>query len=266
MIDSSVNKLPVLQFQNLSAFPEVHHFTTTRNGGISKDIYSSFNLGLHSGENSAEVMQNRNILCNFYGIGLSQLILPKQTHSCNVKCINDTYLSLSEEEKKEYLGETDALITEIEGLMIAVKTADCVPVLLYDHKRKIIAAIHAGWRGTIQGITSHTIKKMISELNSDPKNIFAGIGPSISPSVYQVGKEVWEQFNTSFYEPDGEDRQKRFLNLWKANVTQLIENGIPEENIELAELCTFSNPTLFYSARRDGIKTGRMATGIMLRI
>jgi len=260
-----INNLQLFQFENLAESHDIFHFSTTRKGGVSSGRYSSFNLGFNSGDNPDEVKENRDILSDSLNISATKLIFPKQVHSANIKVLEEGFAQLPEEKRKEILKDTDALITNVKGLCVAIKTADCVPVLLYDRNKKIVAAIHAGWRGTAQSITSLTVKKMILEAGSDPSDILAGIGPSISPAVYEVGKEVWDQFNHDFCHENGTGHNKKLLNLWKANFIQLTQSGIPEKNIELAELCTYSNPSLFFSARRDGAKTGRMATGIMLK-
>ena len=265
MIAATINDLQVLQFSNLSGFPGLVHFTTTRTGGVSSGKYQSMNLGLHSGDSHSAIIENRQRLCSALNVAPDKFIFPNQTHSANIKHVRNDFISFDEEEKGRFLSETDALITELKGFCIAIKTADCVPVLLYDQKKKVIAAVHAGWRGTSLGITSLTVQKMI-ESGSDAADIVAGIGPSISPDIYEVGREVWEQFDRPrrFWKPSGSE-DKRLLDLWKANLTQLVESGIQFRQIESAQLCTFSNPTAFFSARRDGIKSGRMATGIMLR-
>lgn len=265
MIDIIKNCIPLLQFSNLSGFPDLFHFTTTREGGESSDNYRSLNLGYNSGDLPESVFRNKIILGNSLGINQNQLIFPKQTHSAQIKTITADYLELEEREKKTFLEETDAVITDLKGMCIGIKTADCVPVLLFDKKKKVIAAIHAGWRGTIQRIANKAVEIMISEFSSDPRDMVAGIGPSISPEVYEVGIEVWSQFDLQYYRSKGTDStDKRLLNLWKANYDQLIAVGIPSEQIELAGICTLSNPSKFFSARRDGGKTGRMATGIMI--
>jgi len=140
-----------------------------------------------------------------------------------------------------------------------------VPVLLFDPRRKVIAAIHAGWRGTAQNIVLVAIQKLVESFGSDPADLIAGIGPSISPDVYEVREDVHSQFDPEFYQDTNPVQpDKRVLNLWKANQHQLIDGGILSERIEIAQLCTWSDSGRFFSARRDGVKTGRMATGIML--
>jgi polyphenol oxidase len=265
MITIVKNEIPLLQFSNLTSLSGIFHFVTTRKGGVSIGPYGSLNLGFNSGDNPENVLKNRIILCKTLDIKSDHLIFPKQTHSAIVKIIDHHFLHAGEIERKAFLTETDAVITDLKGIYIAIKTADCQPILLFDQKRKVIAAVHAGWRGTVKCIALKAVKLMISEFNSDPADIIAGIGPSISPAVYEVGSEVWSQFDQQYLQPNGSlSGDKRLLDLWKANQDQLKEAGVPANQIELAGLCTYSNPESFFSARRDGVKTGRMATGIML--
>lgn len=265
MITLIKNGIPLLQFSNLSGFQGLFHFVTTREGGVSTGKYSSFNLGFNSDDNPEQVLRNRSILCEAINIKPDQIIFPKQTHSPTVKIIRREYLKSDELEKKAFLMETDAVITNTLGVCLGIKTADCVPILLYDSKNKVIAAVHAGWRGTLKGILTKTIKSMISEFNTAPTDIIAGIGPSISPGVYEVGQEVWSQFDPQYiHMNDNISGDKRLLDLWKANHDQLTRAGISANQVEIAEICTYSNPYTFFSARRDGPKTGRMASGIML--
>jgi YfiH family protein len=193
------------------------------------------------------------------------MVFPNQTHSGTVRIIANSFFGLDEDERKRFLAQTDAVITNIPEACLAVKTADCVPVLLFDSKRKVVAAVHAGWRGTAQNIVSKTIQCMTEEFGTEPSDLFAGIGPSISPEIYEVGVEVWKQFETTFYHPISGKDDKRLLDLWSANFHDLINAGVPAGQIEIARICTLADPVHFFSARRDGAKTGRMATGIMLR-
>ncbi len=266
MISVALNSLSVLQFSNLSQYPELMHFSSTRIGGMSTAKYSSLNLGLNSGDEHENVIINRRVVSAALGIREDRLIFPKQTHTTTVKVIRENFLSVTVENRRLYLLDTDAMITNLKGVCVAVKTADCVPILLYDPKRMVVAAIHAGWKGTLQNIVVKTIQKMADEFGSYPADIIAGIGPSISPEVYEVGPDVYMQFDEAYSAPTNPFRKdKRFLNLWKANQEQLIRAGVPSDQIELARICTLSDPERFYSARRDGVKTGRMGTGIMIK-
>ena len=267
MISNLKNDLTVLQFDNLSQFPAIGHFSTTRTGGCSTDRYASLNLGYNSGDRPKNVLSNRQILCSALEISFEHLIFPKQTHTGAVKVISDDFFDRDETEKKYFLNETDAVITNLKNVCVAVKTADCVPVLVYDPVKQVVAAIHAGWRGAAQNIVQNTINQMIASFGSDPSDLWAGIGPSISPQIYEVGEEVWSQFAPGFYQPTNPFKnEKRLLDLWKANHHQLTSSGVPENQIEVAQICTLSNSEMFFSARRDGAKTGRMAMGIWLTV
>jgi polyphenol oxidase len=266
MITIYKSELTILQFANLTGFSELTHFSTTRIGGCSEGNYFSLNLGFNSGDSPGNVKANRLILCKAFEISPDLLVLPDQTHSSTVKTITSDYFSAGTDERKRFLNETDAIITNLHGVCIAVKTADCIPILLFDQKRKVVAAVHAGWRGTAQSIVLKTINKMVEDFGSETSDFFAGIGPSISQAFYEVGEEVWSQFTSEFYhETNPEKADRRLLDLWSANLDQLIAAGIPENQIELARICTWSDHDQFFSARRDGAKTGRMATGIMIR-
>jgi YfiH family protein len=148
-------------------------------------------------------------------------------------------------------------------------SADCVPVLLYDREKKVIAAIHAGWKGTVNGIVDKVVSAMKKEFGCLPGNIRAGIGPSICAASYEVGPEVIAQFREKV--PDTEKLfsnfhgEKAHVDLWEANRAWLLRQGVPEENIEVAGICTFQNPGRFFSARYFKNRTGRFAACIALR-
>lgn len=203
------------------------------------------------------------------------IILPVQTHSCNV--------AVARESQAEY-PDTDALVTDKAGVMIGIRTADCVPVLLCDDVRRVVAAVHAGWRGTVGGITHKAVDVMVSEFGCRPADMHAIIGPSISPEAFEVGNEVVEQFMRAGFPKNivlknplplakrfGEGVPQRggegasHIDLWKANQWLLTEAGVPAKQIEVAGLCTCTNTNRFFSARREGIDTGRLVSGIMIK-
>jgi polyphenol oxidase len=257
-------KIGLTRFEHLAERTELLHFTTHRYGGVSQGNYASLNLGFNSGDEKDQVVENRKTLCAFLNIPVDRIIFPKQTHSATVKVIDKQFFELANTGRTSFLSETDALITAMKQVCIAIKTADCVPVLLYDPGRQVAAAVHAGWRGTVQQIAALTVEKMKSVFECKTEDILAGIGPSICPDVYEVGEEVWQQFDGRFYKTNGMEG-KRLLNLWEANRFQLINAGLESSNITISGLCTFSNTELFFSARRDGAKTGRMASGVMIK-
>jgi hypothetical protein len=189
-----------------------------------------------------------------------QLVFPRQTHT---NCVADIS-NIPESDIKE----TDALVTNKKEICLCVQTADCVPVLLFDPVNNVIAAIHAGWRGTVKKIVEIAVQKMVKNYGSSPKKILAAIGPSISPDIYEIGDEVVREVKKSI--PNSElslfktNSGKYHLNLWEANRQLLIKNKLQEKNIEILGECSYSKPSLYFSARKEGLQTGRMVSGIML--
>ena len=205
--------------------------------------------------------ENRRQLADLLKIQARQLVFPRQTHT---NCV----VSLSDIPKKE-IKETDALVTNQPDICLCVQTADCVPILFFDPIENVIAAVHAGWRGTVQKISVKTVQMMYANYGSLPENVLALIGPSIGPGVYEVGDEVVREVQKSI--PNAEqtlhkNNSDRFhFNLWEANRLLLLNCGLSMENIEVSEECSFTLDEKFFSARRDGVQTGRMVSGIMLR-
>jgi hypothetical protein len=165
-------------------------------------------------------------------------------------------------------GRYDAIVTNQPGILIAVETADCVPVLLLDPARGVYAAVHAGWRGTLGGIVTKTVAAMESRFGSHVRSIRAAIGPSIGVCCYEVNGTVLAPLKRGFpYWADVVENvkgTKAHLDLRGFNRRQLEEAGIGPDRIETVNLCTACHPDLFHSYRRDGAKTGRMMSGIGL--
>lgn len=208
-----------------------------------------------------ECEENRATMAGIMSSECSHITFPRQTHSDNIEIIDH-------QNKYQTFEDTDALITATKGIPIGVVTADCVPILIHDEENQVVAAIHSGWRGTQKEIASKTIKTMIQMYNSKPENLKVAIGPSISPNVYEVGMEVWEQFNatdknysTSF---KIKENNKYLLDLWSANIYQLQKIGINTNHIYVSKFCTFTQNQAFFSARREGVNTGRNAAIIIL--
>lgn len=260
--------MKIINYPVLCQFPELQHFCTTREGGCSSGNYDSFNISPFSGDISENQQSNIELLASELQITTPQIIFPYQTHSDVVKIIDSDFLQLSEQEKTEALNGVDALITRIPRLCIGVTTADCVPVLIYDNQNKVIAAVHAGWRGTCSRIVEKTIQQMKLAFGTKSENVYASIGVSISPDVYNVGQELIEEFRKSNFAVDRifirRDNQL-FLDLWKANQWLMINCGVPVNQIEISGICSFTNSHEFFSARKLGIKSGRMLSGIMIR-
>ena len=258
----------MITYKLLDKYKNIAHFCSTRNGGVSVGNYASNNMSPFSGDNLIHFSSNKNKLVEHLGVGCQQLIFPFQNHGTEIRAIDEAFLKLDFAQKNDYLHGVDAIVTKQANICIGITTADCVPLLFYDPIQKVIAAAHAGWRGTCGRITEKTVLTLMDEFGSKPENIRVVIGPSISVEVYEVGKEVIENFEGAGFDISKivtERNNAFYLDLWKANQLLLTEIGVQENHIEVAGICTFTEHEKFFSARRLGIKSGRMLSGIMIQ-
>ena len=239
-------------------FADITYFVTDVDSGGSEGAYSSNNLSFDTGDNPEVVTNNRLNLCRQFNVDPSALFIPDQTHSNNIAIVTKVDTPLL---------KTDALITNTKGFCIAILTADCVPIIVYNAKQKVISTIHVGWKGIINNIIPLTIEKMIQQFGGKTEHYFVGIGPSISKKNYEVSEDVSKKFDDAFPRSlgivDRKQGSKPHIDLVMAARIQLISCGIPQLNIESCGECTFTN-TAYFSARRQGFKSGRFASGIIL--
>lgn len=259
----------MLGYEVLSSYPNISCFVTTRHGGCSRGNYASFNCTPYTGDDAEYVRRNQEILCASLPQHPKELIIPYQTHGTQVLAINESYLQASKEQQHTMLQGIDALITREPGYCLCISTADCIPILLYDRAHESVAAIHAGWRGTVNYILGHTLDKMHALYGTDGKDIIACIGPGISLPAFEVGDEVYEAFRDNGFRMEyisewKPETHKYHIDLWAVNRLQLLDFGVPSNQIETAGICTFTQHEDFFSARRLGIKSGRILSGIMI--
>ena len=256
----------MLEYDLNQSYPNIFCFSTTRHGGHSKGTYSSFNCNPYCGDNPENVAQNQKLLSSLLAVPPQHLIIPHQTHETHIRIIDKNFSTYSISQQTRLLEHVDALISNIPGECLCISTADCVPILCYDTQRHAIAAIHAGWRGTVQRIAQKTVEAMNQTYGTDPKDLVVCIGPSISLKAFEVGEEVYEAFLQAGFPMSqiASRSQKWHLDLWEANRIQLLEAGVPPKNIELSGICTFQQHEDFFSARRQGLYSGRILSGIIL--
>lgn len=242
----------------------VHAFCT-RCGGASKDEYTSLNMSFHEGDEDNNVLQNWGRLAAAFAIPLEQFLVVNQVHKDNIFVIKPYGGYFSSRAELDY----DAIVTDRANVAICIKTADCAPVFIVDRIKKIIAVVHSGWRGTALGITAKVIRLLQDKYGSYPEHILAAIGPSIGKCCYQVDSIVAD----SFYKQKGHERflfagirkNKWTLDLAEANRRQILDGGVPQENIEVSDRCTRCNQDVFFSHRGAGGITGRQINFMMIK-
>lgn len=270
--------------------PGVKAFSTTRKGGVSTGNYGEFNINEYCGDEPENIAQNRKLLADELGIATDHIIMPHQVHEVEVRQISAEYFSMPESNRKMVLEGVDAVMTDQKGVCVGVSTADCIPVLLYDEAHQAVAAIHAGWRGTLARIVDKAIQEMAFAYKTEPKDLKAVIGPGISLENFEVGDEVYEAFEqaafpmkeiaeqrpNAAFQADAAERDrlaaegnieqplKWHINLPFANQLILLNLGVKEENIQMSGICTYAHSDEYFSARKLGVESGRIYTAIML--
>lgn len=259
----------MLGYGLLGSYSNIFHFVTTRQGGVGAGAYGTFNCSPYSGDETENVRRNQELLVQGLPQPPRELILPFQTHNTKSLLVDEAFLSASTELRSELLRGIDAVITREPGCCVCISTADCIPVLLYDKAHEAVAAVHAGWRGTVNYIVGHTLERMRTVFGTEGADVIACIGPGISLESFEVGDEVYEAFCRNGFDMTRlsfrkAETGKHHIDLWEANRQQLLDFGVPERQIETAGICTYIHHEQFFSARRLGIKSGRILSGIQI--
>lgn len=256
---------PVLDYYDLS--PSVTAFNTTRCGDVSRGEYGGFNINRYCGDDEACIKSNLEMLGRELNVKAGNIIMPHQTHECEVRQIGGEFLTLPDTVKAKILEGVDALTTNVRDICIGVSTADCIPIIIYDPKHHASAAIHAGWRGTVKRIAQKAIASMRLSYQSQPQDLVAVIGPGISLEAFEVGDEVYNEFASAGFDMSAisQHKDKWHIDLKECNLQQLVQSGISKENITVSDICTFNTSDRYFSARKLGTNSGRIFTGIVLK-
>ena len=244
-------------------------FQSQRGEVVASDTYSQWNLCDYTGDDALRVLDARMQLCQQLDIDLDNLVMPRQTHSTNVKVIDRDFLNAAIEEQDSALEGVDALVTNLPGVCIGVNTADCVPIALTDPAIGIIAIAHAGWRGTV-GYIAHKTVEVMCKLGAKASDIVAALGVSICQDCFEVGDEVVKEFEQAGFDISpimkrNDVTGKAHINLQEANRQLLIKAGVDPSNITLPNHCSRCEHKRYFSARRLGINSGRTFTGIIMQ-
>ena len=235
---------------------------STRLGGVSDFPENSLNLAGYDEDSAENITENRRRFLSVFD-GNFTLASVWQIHSADVRVVKN----LADASDGDY--KMDALVSDVKGVLLGAKTADCVPVLLGDMKTNAFAAVHAGWRGTVQSIVLNAIEKMRENYGTNPSDLIAAIGPAAGCENYEIGQDVIDEFAEKFpnsahlFTPTRE--QHALIDLHTANKEQLLSVGVRPENIYVAPLCTMERTDLFFSYRKEKKlygKTGRLMSVI----
>lgn len=267
MVLHEENSFQWYSFPLFDTLPGVVTFVTTRNGAVVGDPFSTDNMGEYTDDRPERVAANRDRLCRT--LGFDRLLTPRQVHGVEVLPVTAAFLDFDRSQQAVYLDGKDAVMTDCPGVAIAVSTADCVPVLLYDPVHKACAAVHAGWRGMAAHIVRGTIAAMTERYGTDPSALFAGVGPSIGPDCFEVGEEVVQAFVEAGFDSEvvvllRYPSARPHIDLWAAVVEELLSCGVSLSQIEVAGICTKTHSDQFFSARALGVRSGRFLTGICI--
>lgn len=244
-------------FQNLSKENTCRHLVTQKETALPY----AFSLALHTQEDAQEIAKNRALLKKQFPH--QNFIVANQTHSANIHVVTQAK-EVGWESLEDAIENCDALITNQKNIMLTILTADCVPILLFDPVQKVVAAVHAGWRGTEQQILLKTVQKMQEVFQTNPKDILAGIAPSIGKCCYEVDWNVakhFEPIENAYHQKN----DKYMLDLPYINQQQLLNIGVKTENIEMSNLCTACHVEHYFSYRKEQGCSGRFISTIGLK-
>ena len=252
--DTPVDReVPFFQFPGLSVYPDLAHFVFTRHGGVSDFAFQSLNVSFSTGDRAKNVETNLSMIWQI--TRAKSLRFMNQVHGKNLVILRESNFQDGADPFT-----ADAMITDLAGVALLVKQADCQAVILYDPVKEVISNVHCGWRGNVNGLLGAVIAAMREEFGSDPSRLRAAIGPSLGPccAEFTTHREIFPESFRPFMIRDN------YFYLWAISRSQLVQSGLKDEHIESADCCTGCRTDLFYSHRGEG-RTGRFATVVMLK-
>lgn len=243
-------KIEWIEFNLFKRYPHLIHGTFLRHGGISQGHFATLNVSLDTGDHPDSVKSNREAIAR--SLNLPRIVFAHQTHSSKIHVVTSKH--------PQTAPHADALITRETGIGLGITHADCQAALFFDPVQKVIAAAHAGWRGTVQNIYGHLIETLRRDLHCQPKDLRVVISPSLGPDHAEF-KHYKEELPAAFW---SFQVRPNYFDFWEISKQQLLASGIPEEQLEIAAICSYCHSQDYYSYRKEK-ETGRNATVIALK-
>lgn len=262
------NGVVFLTFPKIEAAKGAFHGFSTRLGGVSEGVFATMSFSTSLGDEPQAVLENYKRFVAAIGGDYKNTVLSDQTHTANVKVVTKKDIGKGLFSERDY-HDVDALVTNESGIVLVTQYADCTPIAFFDPVQRVVAAAHAGWRGTVSLIAKNTVEVMVKEFGCKREDILCGIGPNISKCCYEVDNPVINEvkrleflnLRQCYTEKGG---GKYMLDLKETNRQILINSGILEDNIDVADLCTCCLSDVFHSHRATGGKRGTLALMIGL--
>lgn len=287
--DKSNQEMAYFTFAGLEQTGIVEHFFTTRYGGVSSDYLYSLNFSYSQGDTKENVDENYRRAAAHLGMTSSDIVCSQQTHTTNVRQVTAADKGKGVVRERDY-SDVDGLITNEKGIVLATFYADCVPLFIVDPVNKAIGLSHSGWRGTVGKMGKVTLDKMRAAYGTKPEEVRVAIAPSICQSCYEVSEDVALAFGKNFVRDDEKaveylmryrqnytqkdidnclmnpkENGKYQLNLWYANFRVFRDAGVPNQNIEVTDVCTCCNSALLFSHRASKGRRGNLGAFMMLK-
>jgi len=241
----------IIKSQILTSVPEIIFGFSTKIGA-ERNAPFYFNMSHSVGDNKEIVEENRALFYQALDLGKENIALQKQIHGDGINYVTNGGI----------YEDSDAMITDKRNIGLAISTADCAAIFLYDKRNKVIAGIHSGWRGTNKKILLKTLIRLKDDFNTSPSDLVAYIAPAISQNNYEIGNEVAALFDKKYLLPKGE---KFLLDVSQVNYDILVNFGLSKKDIQISGLCSFEFKHLLHSYRREGLHSGRALGIIALR-
>ncbi len=259
--------VPYYAFPSLDGLGFVRHGFSTKLGGVSKGIYESMNLSFTRGDNQDDVTENFRRFCQAIGVDYRNVVVSAQEHHTVVRAVTKADCGRGIVRECGYT-DVDGLMTNVPGVVLCTQYADCVPLLFADPVRRVVAASHSGWKGTVAQIGAVTIERMREEYGCDPKDIVVCIAPSIGPCCFEVDSPVYEEFAKLSFADETilhDDKNGKYhIDLWEVNRRIVLSAGVLPEHITVTDICTKCHSDVFWSHRVTGPERGSLAAFIAI--